>query len=87
MGAWGQSGNRPLTRTMLPLIERVRAACEGHVAALPVPYRTHPEQPSFQSLRDPGYASSSLTRSKTASPNRKISENASALRALGVRKP
>ena len=27
-------------RTMLPLVERVRAACEGHVAALPVPYRT-----------------------------------------------
>jgi len=41
-------------RTMLPLIERVRAACDGHVAALPVPYRTTPEEPSFQSLTDPG---------------------------------
>jgi betaine-homocysteine S-methyltransferase len=41
-------------RTMLPLIERVRAACEGHVAALPVPYRTTEEEPSFQSLTDPG---------------------------------
>jgi betaine-homocysteine S-methyltransferase len=40
-------------RTMLPLIERVRAACDGHVAALPVPYRTTEEQPSFQSLTDP----------------------------------
>jgi betaine-homocysteine S-methyltransferase len=40
-------------RTMLPLIERVRAACEGHVAALPVPYRTTEEEPSFQSLTDP----------------------------------
>src|SRR5215217_3960405 len=40
-------------RTMLPLIERVRAACEGPVAALPVPYRTTPEEPSFQSLTDP----------------------------------
>jgi betaine-homocysteine S-methyltransferase len=38
---------------MLPLIERVRAACDGHVAALPVPYRTTDEQPSFQSLTDP----------------------------------
>jgi betaine-homocysteine S-methyltransferase len=38
---------------MLPLIERVRAACEGHVAALPVPYRTTDEEPSFQSLTDP----------------------------------
>ena len=41
-------------RTMLPLIERVRAACDGHVAALPVPYRTTEAEPSFQSLTDPG---------------------------------
>ncbi len=40
--------------TMLPLIERVRAACDGHVAALPVPYRTTEAEPSFQSLTDPG---------------------------------
>jgi betaine-homocysteine S-methyltransferase len=40
--------------TMLPLIERIRATVDGHLAALPVPYRTTPEQPSFQSLRDPG---------------------------------
>jgi betaine-homocysteine S-methyltransferase len=39
-------------RTMLPLIERVRAACDGHVAALPVPYRTTDAEPSFQSLTD-----------------------------------
>jgi betaine-homocysteine S-methyltransferase len=37
---------------MLPLIERIRAAVDTHVAALPVPYRTTAEQPSFQSLRD-----------------------------------
>jgi betaine-homocysteine S-methyltransferase len=42
-------------RTMLPLIEAIRARVDGYVAALPVPYRTHAEQPSFQSLRDPGY--------------------------------
>jgi len=41
--------------TMLPLIERVRAAVGVHVAALPVPYRTHDAEPSFQSLTDPGY--------------------------------
>ncbi len=41
--------------TMLPLLERIRAAVDGHVAALPVPYRTHQEQPTFQSLRDPDY--------------------------------
>jgi betaine-homocysteine S-methyltransferase len=40
--------------TLLPLVERVRAACDGPVAALPVPYRTTDEEPSFQSLTDPG---------------------------------
>jgi betaine-homocysteine S-methyltransferase len=39
--------------TMLPLLERIRGVVEGHLAALPVPYRTTPEQPTFQSLRDP----------------------------------
>ena len=42
-------------RTMLPLLEKVRAAVETHVAALPVPYRTHEHEPTFQSLRDPEY--------------------------------
>jgi betaine-homocysteine S-methyltransferase len=41
-------------QTMLPLLERIRAAVEGHVAALPVPYRTTDDEPTFQSLRDPG---------------------------------
>jgi betaine-homocysteine S-methyltransferase len=41
-------------RTMLPLIGRVREACDGHIAALPVPYRTTEDEPSFQSLTDPG---------------------------------
>jgi betaine-homocysteine S-methyltransferase len=39
--------------TMLPTLERIRSAVKGYVAALPVPYRTTPEQPTFQSLRDP----------------------------------
>jgi betaine-homocysteine S-methyltransferase len=38
--------------TMLPLIEQVRAAVECPVAALPVPYHTTAEQPTFQALRD-----------------------------------
>jgi hypothetical protein len=38
---------------MLPILERVRAAVDVHVAGLPVPYRTTEEAPSFQSLRDP----------------------------------
>jgi len=39
--------------TMLPLLKQIRGAVKTHVAALPVPYRTTLEQPSFQSLRDP----------------------------------
>jgi betaine-homocysteine S-methyltransferase len=42
-------------RTMLPMLRAVRAACAGYVAALPVPYRTTEQQPTFQSLRDPDY--------------------------------
>jgi len=41
-------------RTMLPLLPGIREAVTGHVAALPVPYRTHDAEPSFQSLTDPG---------------------------------
>jgi betaine-homocysteine S-methyltransferase len=42
-------------RTLLPLLKAIRAEVRGHVAALPVPYRTHDDEPSFQSLRDPAY--------------------------------
>jgi len=43
--------------TMLPLVAEIVAAVDVPVAALPVPYRTTAEQPSFQSLRDPTRAS------------------------------
>src|SRR5438132_1605097 len=39
--------------TMLPLLREIRAAVTCHVAALPVPYRTTPAEPTFQSLTDP----------------------------------
>ncbi len=42
-------------RTMLPLLEAVMPVVDVPVAALPVPYRTHDAEPSFQSLRDPQY--------------------------------
>ena len=42
-------------QTMFPLLEKIRAAVAGHVAALPVPYRTHDDEPTFQSLEDPHY--------------------------------
>lgn len=43
--------------TMLPLLEELVPALDVPVAALPVPYRTHADQPSFQSLRDPSVPS------------------------------
>jgi betaine-homocysteine S-methyltransferase len=42
--------------TMLPEIEAIRGAVACHVAALPVPYRTTPAEPTFQSLSDPACA-------------------------------
>ena len=36
--------------TMLPILERVRAAVSCQVAAQPVPYRTTPDEPTFVSL-------------------------------------
>src|SRR5271170_2563506 len=39
--------------TIMPLMREIRAAVKCHVAALPVPYRTSPAQPSFMSLTDP----------------------------------
>ena len=39
-------------RTMLPFVKEIRAAVKTHVAALPVPYRTTPEEPTFQSLTE-----------------------------------
>jgi betaine-homocysteine S-methyltransferase len=42
-------------RTMLPHVVAIRSAVSCHVAALPVPYRTHEDEPTFQSLRDPQY--------------------------------
>ena len=38
--------------TMMPLIRQIRAAVKCEVAALPVPYRTFPAQPSLMALTD-----------------------------------
>lgn len=37
--------------TMLPILRELRQSVTGHVAALPVPYRTHDRQPCFFDLR------------------------------------
>jgi betaine-homocysteine S-methyltransferase len=39
-------------RTMLPLLRRLREQVDGPLSAVPVPYRTTPEQPAFQFLSD-----------------------------------
>ena len=49
-------------RTMMPMLKAIRERVKGHVAALPVPYRTHEDEPTFQSLRDPGYPSNPTGR-------------------------
>lgn len=38
--------------TTLPVLRRIRAAVDGHVAALPVPYRTDEQHPTFFGLPD-----------------------------------
>jgi betaine-homocysteine S-methyltransferase len=40
-------------KTMLPLLSEIRSAVRCEVAALPVPYRTTEQEPSFMSLTDP----------------------------------
>jgi betaine-homocysteine S-methyltransferase len=40
--------------TMLPVLEEIRKDVEGPLAALPVPYRTTPEEVNFQALTDSG---------------------------------
>jgi betaine-homocysteine S-methyltransferase len=50
-------------RTMLPLLEGILAAVDVPVAALPVPYRTHATEPTFQSLTDAGAIAPSEGRS------------------------
>jgi betaine-homocysteine S-methyltransferase len=41
--------------TMLPLLAPIREAVSCEVAALPVPYRTRADEPTFQTLRDPEF--------------------------------
>lgn len=73
-------------RTMLPLLAPIREAVTCPVAALPVPYRTTPEMPTFQSLRDPERAEQPFpTRLDPFTCTRdEIGEFAAAALALGV---
>jgi betaine-homocysteine S-methyltransferase len=49
-------------RTMMPLLREIRAAIDTPMAALPVPFRTNEQEPSFQSLRDPEWSGSPGSR-------------------------
>ena len=78
-------------RTMLPLIARITRAVSVPVAALPVPYRTHDREPTFQSLRDtacdciPGGMPFPVALEPFTSNRFEIAEFAKEAVALGVR--
>lgn len=75
-------------RTMLPVLERVRAAVSCEVAALPVPYRTTEAEPTMQALRDPGRSDARAFPSALdpfTCTRHELGEFATAALALGVR--
>ena len=65
--------------TMMPLLREIRAKVKTHLAALPVPFRTSEDQPSFQSLRDTHWH---FDEGAAHSPSRSIRS-----RATGSRSP
>jgi betaine-homocysteine S-methyltransferase len=77
-------------RTMLPWLEAIRVAVDGHVAALPVPYRTSEAEPTFQSLTDrdcdciPGGMAFPTALDPFLCNRYEIAEFTQAARALGV---
>ena len=74
--------------TMLPLLGRVRDAVSCEVAALPVPYRTTEEQPTFQALRDPerdGQQAFPTALDPFTCTRGELGEFAAAALAIGVR--
>ena len=75
-------------QTMLPLLGRVRDAVSCEVAALPVPYRTTEEQPTFQALRDPerdGQQAFPTALDPFTCTRGELGEFAAAALAIGVR--
>jgi betaine-homocysteine S-methyltransferase len=77
--------------TMLPLIAKIVRAVTVPVAALPVPYRTHESEPTFQSLRDkhcdclPGEMPFPVALDPFTCNRFEIAEFTKASQALGVR--
>ncbi len=74
--------------TMLPLLAALVDAVDVPVAALPVPYRTTPQQPTFQSLTDPSLpdgAAFPTALDPFTCTRYEIAEFAAAADAVGVR--
>ena len=71
--------------TMLPILERVRAAVSCPVAAQPVPYRTTPDEPTFVSLhREDGSRAFPVALDPFVLTRNEMAEFAVAARDLGV---
>src|SRR6266700_1051730 len=71
--------------TMLPLIEKIRSAVTGYVAAQPVPYKTSTRTPTFESLRTSnGQQAFPLALEPFLCSRLEMAEFASKARALGV---
>ncbi|KAL5011046.1 hypothetical protein ScPMuIL_013351 [Solemya velum] len=72
--------------TIIPLIRRIKQAVKCPIAALPVVYRTTPEQPNFLTLIDPvtGKRSFPLHLSAVACSRDEIYEFARSAKELGV---
>ncbi len=71
--------------TMLPLIEKIRSAVTGYVAAQPVPYKTSTRTPTFESLRTSnGGQAFPLALEPFLCSRLEMAEFASKAQALGV---
>ncbi len=71
--------------TMLPLIEKIRSAVTGYVAAQPVPYKTSTRTPTFESLRTSnGQQAFPLALEPFLCSRLEMAEFASKAQALGV---
>jgi betaine-homocysteine S-methyltransferase len=70
---------------MLPVLREIRAAVSCPVAALPVAYRTTPEQPSFQSLKNPdGTSAYTLSLDRFLCTRDEMADFAREARDIGV---
>jgi betaine-homocysteine S-methyltransferase len=72
--------------TMLPILDRIRDAVTCPIAAQPVPYRTTPSQPTFQSLREAdGTRAFPIRLDPFVCTRQEMAEFAIGARSLGVR--